>query len=164
MYRAPYLQAVNFSEGSKEFLQLLLGDILVEVLDVAVGESLCLLAQLDLSLLSWHKPSHENLLAIQQHAVDLRDRVDGSLFGLKVDEAVALAVTASVLGDLAAEDVSKGGEGVIHGLVVDTLVQVLDEDIADAGTTERGVSLGPHDADGTALEDVEIHSIQSSLS
>ena len=68
------------------------------------------------------------------------------------------------LSDFAAEDVSESGESVVHGLVVDRLIQILDENIADAGTTKAGVTLTPHDADGTALQDVEVHRVQSTLS
>ena len=42
---------------------------------------------------------------------------------------------------LAGEDVSECGEGVVQGLVVDGLVQVLDEDVADAALPQRGVPL-----------------------
>ena len=64
---------------------------------------------------------------------------------------------------LAAKNVAKGGEGVVHGLVVDALVQVLDEDVADSGAPEGGVALAPHDADGPALQDVKVHGVQSAL-
>ena len=68
-----------------------------------------------------------------------------------------------VLSDFAAEDVAEGREGVVHGLVVDGLVQVLDEDVADAGPAKAGVSLAPHDADGLALQHVEVHGVESAL-
>ena len=42
---------------------------------------------------------------------------------------------------LAGEDVAEGGEGVVEGLVVDGLVQVLDEHVSHAGLPEGGVSL-----------------------
>lgn len=65
---------------------------------------------------------------------------------------------------LAGEDVAEGGEGVVQGLVVDGLVEVLDEHVAHAGLPEGGVSLGPHDADGLSFHHVEVHGIQGSLS
>ena len=44
----------------------------------------------------------------------------------------------------AAENISEGGKGVVHGLVVNALIQVLDEDVADSRPTERGIPLAPH--------------------
>lgn len=64
---------------------------------------------------------------------------------------------------LAGEDVAKGGEGVVQGLVVNGLVQVLDEHVAHAGLPEGGVSLGPHDADGLPFHHVKVHGVQGSL-
>ena len=169
-------------------MQLLFGDILVEVLDVTISETFGFFSKLDLPLLSWHEASHENLkltkmdfyinpalclarpkilthlLAVQQHAIYFGNGIDSGLFGLEVDETVALAIAGGVLGDLAAQYVSEGGKGVVHGFVINTLVKILDEDIANAGATERGVSLGPHDADGAALQHVKVHGIQGSLS
>ncbi len=65
------------------------------------------------------------------------------------------------LGNFAAEDISEGGEGVVHGLVVDRLIQVLDEDVANAGTTEAGIPLAPHDSNGTAFQNIKVHRVQS---
>ena len=48
-----------------------------------------------------------------------------------------LAVALDVLGHLAGEDVSEGGEGVVHRLVVNGLVQVLDEHVAHAGPNQK---------------------------
>ena len=149
----------------EHFGQLGVVEFLADVLDVHVGEALGLLAELDLAILSGNKPADEDLLAVQKHAIDLLDGVDGGLLGLEVDEAVALGLAVGgVLGDLAAEDVSEGGERVVHGLVVDATVQVLDEDVADPGATEAGISLAPHDTDRTALEHVEVHGVQSAFS
>jgi hypothetical protein len=68
------------------------------------------------------------------------------------------------LSDFATEDVSEGRECIVHGLVVDGLVQVLDEDIADSGSAKTGIALAPHDADGAALQHVEVHRVQSTFS
>ena len=67
------------------------------------------------------------------------------------------------LSDFATEDVSEGRECIVHGLVVDGLVQVLDEDIADSGSAKTGIALAPHDADGATLQHVEVHRVQSAL-
>ena len=67
------------------------------------------------------------------------------------------------LSNLAAEDVAESGEGVVHCFVIDGLVQVLDEDVADSGSSKAGIALAPHDADGPSLQHVEVHRVQGSL-
>ena len=64
---------------------------------------------------------------------------------------------------LAREDVPKGGEGVIQGLVVNGVFQVLDEDVADTRLAKSWVSLGPHDADGLAFDHLKVHFVQCPL-
>ena len=93
-----------------------------------------------------------HLLVVEQHAVDSLDSSLRGLGGLVVDEAVALGAAVLIGGDLAREDVAESGERVVEGLVVDSLVQVLDEDVALAGLAEGGVTLGPHDAATKHLE------------
>ena len=75
-----------------------------------------------------------------------------------------LAGAVSILGHLTGENVSEGGESIVHGLVVDTLVQVLDEHVADSRSSQRGVTLTPHDPDRATLEDIKVHGVQSTLS
>jgi len=103
------------------------------------------------------------LLVVEQHVVDVLDGLLGGLVGLEVDEAVAAAVGVLVGHDLAGEDVAEGGEGVVEGLVVDALVQVLDEDVAHAGLAERRVALRPHDAHGLLAQVVEVHGVEGAL-
>ena len=74
-----------------------------------------------------------------------------------------LAGSFSVLGYLAGKDVSEGGEGIIHRLVVDGFIQVLDEDVADPRSSKRRITLAPHDPDGAPLQDIKIHRVQGSL-
>ncbi len=69
----------------------------------------------------------------------------------------------SYLGNLAAEDVPKSGEGVVHGFVVNGLVQVFDEDVANSGSAKAGIALAPHDSDRFAFQNVKVHRVQSSL-
>lgn len=47
---------------------------------------------------------------------------------------------------LARKNVSKSREGVIEGLVVNGLIQVLNEDVAHSTLSEGRVTLRPHDA------------------
>ena len=61
---------------------------------------------------------------------------------------------------LAGQDAAERGERVVERLVVDALVEVLDEDVADARLTQRRIALRPHDADRTALDRVEVHRVQ----
>jgi len=147
----------------EHLLQLLISQVVAEVLDVDVGELLGLLSKLLLALLARDKPPDEHLLLVQQHAVDLLDSVHCGLLGLEVDKSVALAGAVSILGHLTGENVSEGGESIVHGLVVDTLVQVLDEHVADSRSSQGGVTLTPHDPDRATLEDIKVHGVQGTL-
>ena len=48
-------------------------------------------------------------------------------------------------------------------LVVDSLVQVLHEDVAYARAAEGRVALGPHDTARLVLDGGEVHRVQSAL-
>jgi hypothetical protein len=55
-------------------------------------------------------------------------------------KSVALGISvARVLGHLAAQDVAKSRKGIVHGLVVYGLVEVLDEDVAHAYNTNGDI-------------------------
>jgi hypothetical protein len=95
--------------------------------------------------------------------IDFFNRQIGSVLSFEVDESVALRCASLVLSNLAAQDVAESRECVVHSFVVDGLVQVLDEDIPDPRFAERWVALGPHDADGTALDEVEVHCVENAL-
>ena len=60
------------------------------------------------------------------------DGIISSFLLFKVDKAIALAVAACIRCDLAAQNVAKGIEGVMQGLVVDALIKVFDENVAHA--------------------------------
>ena len=77
---------------------------------------------------------------------------------------VNLAAAVSVLGNLAGENIPESRESIVHGLVVDTLVQVLDEHVTDSRSSQGGVTLTPHDPDRATLEDIKVHGVQSTLS
>lgn len=87
-----------------------------------------------------------DLLVVQKHAVDSLDGSLSSLCGLVVNETVALGAALLVSGNLARQNVTESGERVVKGLVVDSVIQVLDENVALAGLAEGGVTLRPHDA------------------
>lgn len=96
--------------------------------------------------------------------IDFFDGDIGGLLCFEVDEPVSLGCAGLVLSDFAAQNAPEGRERIVHGLVVDGLVQVFDENVADSGFAERRVSLGPHDADGTAFDQIEVHCVQDAFS
>lgn len=71
---------------------------------------------------------------------------------------------ASLSFYLAREDVSERREGVIEGLVVNGLVQVLDEDVAHPTLPQGRVTLRPHDTQRSPFDDVEVHGVQGTFS
>ncbi len=130
----------------EELLELLLGGLRVQVLDVEVGELRLHLVKLGLALLAGDVVPNVDLFVVEQHAVDSLDGVVGGLASLVVHEAVALGATVLISSNLAGQNVAEGSERVVESLVVNELVQVLDEDIALSGLAEGRVTLGPHDA------------------
>lgn len=78
-------------------------------------------------------------------------------------ESVTFGGPVLVLGNLTREDVAERRKRVVHGLVVDRLVQVLDEHVPNAGFSQGRIPLRPHDADGFAFQRIEIHRIECSL-
>ena len=87
----------------------------------------------------------------------------GCLLLLKVDKAIALALSAGVHRHLAGQDVAEGTEGVVQGFVVNALVQVLDEDVAHTRLAESWVPVGPHDAQRLAIQRCVVQLLQSTL-
>ena len=84
-------------------------------------------------------------------------------FTTKDQSTLYLAGAITILSHLAGEDVPEGGEGIVHGLVVDTLVQVLDEHVADSRSSQRRITLTPHDSDGAPFEHIEVHCVKGTL-
>jgi hypothetical protein len=147
----------------EEVTELLVGDLEVNVLDVDVGEVGLHLLELAHALLLGDVVADEDLLLVQQHAVDVLDSVVGGLGGLVVDKPVALGVAELVLSDLAAQDVTESSEGVVERLVINGVVEVLDEDVALAGLAQSGVALRPHNAARLALDDGVVQLLKSLL-
>ena len=162
----------------EHLLQFLFSQFVSEVLDEDIGELLGLLSELLLALLARDKPAHEHLLLVQQHAVDLLDGVHGSFLSLEVDKSITLgqvdeiyfnilvvhlATAVSVLGNLAGENIPEGRESIVHGFVVDTLVQVLDENVANSRSPQGGITLAPHDSDRATFQHIEIHGVEGTL-
>ena len=57
-----------------------------------------------------------NLLIVQKHTIDSLDGSLGSLSGLIVDETVSLGAAMLVGSDLARQDITEGGKGIVEGL------------------------------------------------
>merc|ERR1719348_2576658 len=154
----------DFSIFREQFFQFFVSKFFAEVLYINVRELLRLLAQLLFSLLAGNKSADEHLLVVEQHAIDFLYSIHCGLLGLEVNESVSLAVTIRILSHLTGENVSESGERIVHGFVIDTLIQILDEHVANARSPKRRIPLTPHDPDGTALKHVEVHRIQCSFS
>ena len=60
--------------------------------------------------------ANEDLLVIEQHAIDCFDRVLGSLSGLVVNETVTLRVPLLIDGDLAGENITKRDKSIVESL------------------------------------------------
>ena len=144
--------------------ELIVGGAQLDILDVYVGEVGLHLLKLALAVLLRDVVTDVHLLVVEQHAVDVPDRVGGRLGGLVVDEAVAPRAAVFVLRDLAAEDVPKVCEGVVKGFVVDGRVEVLDEDIALTRLAKARIALGPHYPARLSLDDSVVELLQRTFS
>jgi hypothetical protein len=147
----------------KQDAELVVGNAQVDVLDIDVGEVGLHLLELAHAVLLGDVVADKDLLLVQEHTVDALDGSVGSLCSLVVDETVSLGVAVLVLGDLAGKNVAKGGKGVVQSLVVNGDIEVLDEDIALASLAEGGVTLGPHDTAGSALDEGVVQLLESAL-
>jgi len=65
---------------------------------------------------------------------------------------------------LARENVAKRRERIIQRFVVNALVQVLDENVADARLADRRIPLRPHDTTRSTFDRVKVHGVQSTFS
>ena len=60
--------------------------------------------------------TNEDLLVVEEHAIDRLDCVLGSLRGFIVDEAVTLGVALLIDGDLAGENITKCDKRIVECL------------------------------------------------
>lgn len=72
-----------------------------------------------------------------------------------MDETESLGVALVVGHNLAREDVSVEGEGIVELLRIVGGRQVLDEQVSDTRATNRGITLRPHQTDG-AVQDLHV--------
>jgi hypothetical protein len=145
-------RGADWAELLEELAEVLLRGVVVNVLDVDIGEVGLHLLKLAHAILLGNMVTDVHLLLVQQHAVDVLDGSIGGLGSFVMDEAVSLGVSELVLGDLATENVAKGGKGIVEGLVVNGSVQVLDEDVALASLAQSRITLGPHDTARLTLD------------
>lgn len=80
-----------------------------------------------------------------------------------MDVTETLGGSVWVGGDLTGKDSAEVGEGVVQGLVVDALVQVLDEDVTVTLLSVGRISLGPHDSARSALDLGVVQGVQGLL-
>ena len=122
-----------------------------------------------------------HFLVQDEHSVDRGDSGVGLFLGLVLHVAVALGLTLLVNGNLAADDVAERAERVVQvagetrvafcpsqlcetGLpCVESLVKVLDEDVADTSLADAGVAVLPHDAARAATDFAVVESVQGAL-
>lgn len=148
------------TELGTEFLEVVIGDLRGQVLDVDVGPGGGLLG---FAVLAGTEVSNVDNLVSELHLVHHLDGVLGGLGRLKVDETISLGLLVGVEGDLAGENVSKDREGVVQLFVTDFVVKVLDEDVTNTRLADGGVTLRPHDAARTALDGGVVESVQSTF-
>ena len=68
-----------------------------------------------------------------------------------------------ILRNFATKNIAKGREGIVHGLIVNGLVEIFDKNISNTRSTKARITLAPHNTDWTAFQNVKIHCIQSSF-
>jgi len=153
----------NVAVSLEQVLELLLGSLEVNVLDEDVGELSTLLLDLGLTLLLSDVVADEDLLVVEQHTVDGGDSGVGGVTSRVVDEGESTGLSSLVGSDLAGENVTESGKGVVKSLVVNALVKVLDEDVSLAGLAEGGVTLGPHDSARAVLDKGVVEMLEGAL-
>eukprot|EP00754_Rhynchopus_humris_P012294 Rhum_TRINITY_DN14281_c3_g1::Rhum_TRINITY_DN14281_c3_g1_i1::g.76840::m.76840 len=154
------LQRLDGAVLGAEGLDLFVGQVLVEVLHVAVREALVQLLHLRLLALELAARHRQ---AVQVLALHLVHSLVRRLLRLEVHEAVAEARAAVVRRHLARQDRSEGGEDLVQRLVVHRLSKVLDKDVADTRLPQGGVTLAPHDPARLVKDLAEVESVQGTL-
>ena len=125
----------------KKLSKLLIRHFGLDVLDVDVSKVSLHLVELALAVLLGDVVSDKDFLFVQKHAVDVLDGVLGSLGSLVMNEPISARVAELVLSDLAGKDIAKGSKGIVECLVVDSGIEVLDEDVALTSLAEKGITL-----------------------
>jgi len=107
-----------------------------------------------------------HLPVVEQHAIDSLDGIVCSFSSLVVNETVTLGPAVFISGNLAGQNITEGGKGIVKrlqktnmniplpylrhsvvtNLVVDAFVKILDKNVALTSLTESRITLRPHDA------------------
>jgi len=145
----------------EELLELSVRDVGIKVLHVDVGPASLLLL---LTLLLGAEVANEDLLAAKEHVIYHLDGSLSALSSLEVHETITARLALIVEGDLAAEDVTEGGEGIVELLVTNGEIEVLDKDVANTALADRRITLGPHDTARTTLNGGIVEGVESALS
>jgi len=134
----------------------------VQVLDVHVGKVFGVLLH---PFLLGNKGAniHNERRRPDVHAIHFRNGIISHLFSLIMNKAITLALSLFVNSDLARKNVSKVREGVVQGLVINGLVQVLDEHVSNTGLSHGGITLRPHDTARLVLDGNIVQGLQSTL-
>ena len=103
-------------------------------------------------------------LSVQQHAVNVVDCCVSILLGLVVDETITLRISLVISNNLARQDVTESAESVVQSLVVESFVQVLDEDVGSSRLSDAWVTVRPHNTARTSLNQIVVKSINCTLS
>lgn len=105
-----------------------------------------------------------HFLPIQEHPIDFINCLVGSIFSFEMNESITFAVSIQIACNFAAKDIAEHGKSIVNCLCIDMLVQILDENVSCAGSTNAWVALGPHDANWLVHHHVEVHRVQCTLS
>jgi hypothetical protein len=123
------------AELSEELLKVFLTQLRVDVLDIKISELGFHLVELRLTFLrikvnaqafmkrgtphlARDMEADVDLLVVEQHTVDRLYGVISSLRSLVVDETISLRTAVLVCGDLARQDIAKGGKSVMESLSI----------------------------------------------
>eukprot|EP00054_Salpingoeca_dolichothecata_P013759 m.76961 g.76961 ORF g.76961 m.76961 type:complete len:670 (-) comp20641_c0_seq1:217-2226(-) len=167
----------DLAKGGEHLLEFLVVDVQRKVVDIDVGKLLLSTTVLFEALLAALEVTDVDgslgflvgfgfviTADVQQHAVHLVNGLVGSLGRVVVNESKATGVSFRVSDNLAGQNVAKGAEDIVQGLVVNALVQVFDEDVTDTRLAHGGIALGPHDAARTTLDGIVVQRVETALS
>ena len=82
--------------------------------------------------------------------------------GIELDKAVPFRVTLAIRGNLCGNNVTELRERISQPDCINVLVQVLDEDVPDAGLTNSRISLRVQDANRLPIDDLKVQHVNRS--
>jgi hypothetical protein len=130
----------------KRVLKLFLRHLWIKVLDIEIGELRFLLVELRLTLFARDVVTDVNLFIVEQHAVHGLDGILSRFGCFVVNKTVPPGTAMFVSCHFARQYVSGGSEGIVKGLVINRLIQILNENVALTSLSKSRSTLGPHHA------------------